>query len=147
MLKSLSTISDLHSITCFSFSLHTGHTRYSIETHFIMDTSHYPKVEYNYSLGDHFLTIVSKTFDTPKQFVSFDKPDNEWEYYRSEDDQIVVHLLAKDEETRNKILDLIHSTSFVSNMNVEVNKIEELAEGKVALKSNSEPVVNILTGI
>ena len=124
--------------------MNTGQTRFSIETKLILDTSQYP--EEDDSLEDNLPTINSKTFDVPQQSVSCHKVDEDWHEGRSEDDKIVVHLLATDEGEKNKLLDLIHSTSFLSNMNSEISKIKELADGEVTLKS-CEPAVKILTGI
>ena len=85
--------------------------------------------------------------------------DGDWWHGRSKDDEIVVRLIAKDEEEKDNTLALINSTTFISNMNSEINKIEEfsvgkstfwksiLFEGQVTAKSISEPVAKVLTGI
>ena len=109
-----------------------------------MDTSQYPKRDN--SLRNNFPSIVSKSIDVPQQLFYCHKMDEKWYRGRSEDDEIVVHLLATYEAEKNKILNKINSKSFLCNFNSEINKIQILAEGKVTLRS-CEPVVQILTGI
>ena len=110
-----------------------------------MDTSQYPKRDN--SLRNNFPSIVSKSIDVPQQLFYCHKMDEKWYRGRSEDDEIVVHLLATDEGEKNKIVYQINSNSFLSNFNLEINKIQLLVDGKVTIKSNSQPVVKILTGI
>ena len=126
------------------FLLNTADTRYSIETQLIMDTSRYR--QYDFSLRDNLPKIVSTTLDVPKHFVSCYKVDKDWRASRSKADEIVVRLLATDKEDQIRILDLINSPSFLTNMNSEINKIRTLAEGKVTLKSY-EAGVKTIAGI
>ena len=122
-----------------------------MEAKLTFDTSHYGK-EYSegQSLERELPSIVARAIDIPKQFIACHKMDGTWRFGRSENDEILVRLLkVYDEEEKdemNKICDVINLSSFLTNINSEIGKIEILADGKVTMKSNSEPLVKVLTG-
>ena len=119
-----------------------------METKLTLDTSHYQ--EGDYTLSAELPSIVARVLDIPEKFVTCHKMDDIWWLVRSENDDILVRLLnVYDEEQMdemNKMCDVINSSSFVTNINSEIGKIEILADGKVTMKSNSEPLVKVLTG-
>ena len=84
------------------------------------------------SLRDEFLVTASKLLNVPRQAVAL-MPFK----------QTHIHLLAKTEEEKTRILELIDSTSFLTNMNLELYKIDK----EIMIKSNGEPEVDFLTGI
>ena len=106
----------------------------------VMDTSCYPKferVEKGHSFRNAVENAVSNTFDIPKNFVIIIKCG--WHDERSEEDIIEVHLIARDENDKLKILNKWNSASLLTDMNMEIRENRELAEGKVKLKSIVEP--------
>ena len=112
-----------------------------------MDTSGYPRLEWKdrFQFKAQVESAIGKIFPYISQsFISCSKYD--WEYKRSEEHDIMVHLLAIDEECRDKILIDWNSDSFLANMNFEMSKIKELADGKVEVKNIGEPVTYALTG-
>ena len=119
-----------------------------METKLTLDTSHYE--EGDATLGDELPSIVARALDVPEQFVACHKMEGYWDSDRSEDDEILVRLLkVYDEEEKdemNKICDVINLPSFLTNINSEIGKIEILADGKVKMKCNSEPLIKVLTG-
>ena len=134
-------------IDSFILILNLGKTRYSMETKLTLDTSHYQ--EGDYTLSAELSSIVARVLDIPEKFVTCHKMDDIWWLVRSENDEILVRLLnVYDEEQMdemNKMCDVINSSSFVTNINSEIGKIKELADGKVTL-NKTEPLVKVLTG-
>ena len=134
-------------IDSFILILNLGKTRYSMETKLTLDTSHYQ--EGDYTLSAELPSIVARVLDIPEKFVTCHKMDDIWWLVRSENDEILVRLLnVYDEEQMdemNKMCDVINSSSFVTNINSEIGKIKELADGKVTL-NKTEPLVKVLTG-
>ena len=118
-----------------------------METKLTLDTSHYQ--EGDYTLSAELSSIVARVLDIPEKFVTCHKMDDIWWLVRSENDEILVRLLnVYDEEQMdemNKMCDVINSSSFVTNINSEIGKIKELADGKVTL-NKTEPLVKVLTG-
>ena len=99
---------------------------------------------------DKLPSIVAKAIDVPEHFVACHKMDKDWWDGRSDDDEILVRLLKvfdeEDKDEMNKMCDFINSSSFLTKVNSEINKIEKLADGKVTMKSNSEPTLTLQTG-
>ena len=93
-----------------------------------------PQLDYGNksSMRDEFLITASKLLNVPRQAIAL-MP------FR----QMQIHLLAKTEEEKTRILELIDSTSFLTNMRLEMNKIDK----EIMIKSNGEPEVDFLTGI
>ena len=93
-----------------------------------------PQLDYGNksSMRDEFLVTASKLLNVPRQAVAL-MPFN----------QMQIHLLAKTEEEKTRILELIDSTSFLTNMRLEMNKIDK----EIMIKSDGEPEVDFLTGI
>ena len=119
-----------------------------METKLTLDTNHYE--ERDFTLGIELPSIVARALDVPEQFVACQKMDDDWYFGRSEDDEILVRLLKVYDEGENdemnKMCDFINSSSFLTKVNSEINKIEKLADGKVTMKSNSEPTLTLQTG-
>ena len=112
-----------------------------------MDTSCYPKLDFldTIRLKTQVESAIGKIFpNIPQSFIKFEK--YAWHDERSEEDEIEVHLLAIDEDCKDKILFDWSSDSFLANINLELCKIKELADGKVEVKNIDEPVAYILTG-
>ena len=101
--------------------------------------------EFREQLALVLVAIVAKAFDVPEQFVACQKLDYEW--MDEKGGEILVRLLkVYDEEEKDKICDVINSTSLLANINSGIGEIEGLADEKIAMKSNIEPLIKVLTG-
>ena len=115
-----------------------------------LDTSYYPldydenfyrecQKAYNVAINK-MPSFVARALDVPEPFVSCNRINRHWS-------QIMVCLLkVYDEEEKEKMCDKINSASFLAYLNSEIGKIKELADGKVTMISNSEPVLQLQTG-
>ena len=129
----------------FIFILNLGKTRYSVEINLNLDTSHYDKD--GRTLNDRLPPIVARELAVPENFIICRKAGIDWWSGRSEDDKILVRLLKVfEQEEKDKICDVINSSKFVTNINLGIGKYKDLADGKVTMKINSEPLVKVLTG-
>ena len=112
-----------------------------------MDTSCYPRLDFRdrFQFKTQVESAIGKTFAyIPQSCISCEKYG--WDDKRSEEHEIEVHLLAIEEECKDKILFDWNSDSFLAKINLEMCKIKELTDGKVEVKSIGEPAAYILTG-
>ena len=131
----------------FLFLIFTGKTRYSIKGKITMDTSCYPKLDFydRIQFKTQVESAIGKIFpNIPQSFIACKR--YRWFIELSEEFEIEVQLLAIDEDCKDKILFDWSSDSFLANINLELCKIKELADGKVEVKNIDEPVAYILTG-
>lgn len=119
-----------------------------METKLTFDTSHYKGFDYN--LQKQLPAIVARVLDVPEQFVACHKMNGGWGLGRSEDDEILVRLLKvfdeEEKEEMNKMCEVINSSTFLTNVNSEIDKIQKLADAKITMKSTSEPTLKLQTG-